>query len=167
MVKSYDSNIAQNIVSKVFLILGGIFTATALVLYETMNWVPKASFALFIVAITFLSVGVPFLLVGLAFYIYVSKKEKKKERLITDGRRVLGKVIDFKVNYQVSLNRRHPVKLVCETDEYAFEEKKRYISENYWGDPEAAINKDVTIYIDREKNDQYYVDLRSATVYKD
>lgn len=159
MVRSKDSNIVQRILSRVFTALGGAFIALAILLLIAMNWFPASCFTLFIVSIPFLSVGVPFLIVGMSFYVYLSVKEKEKERLITDGYRVSGKIIDYKVNHQVRLNRKCPVKLICETDGYDYNENKRYISDNYWGDPELLINSNVTIYIDREKGNHYYVDI--------
>lgn len=162
MVKSYDSNVAQNILARIFVPLGGGFVFLGFLFFIAMNWIPAGSFVLFLLAIVFLCVGIPFFLVGISFHIYVTKKEQEKERLITEGRRVFGKVIDYKDNYQVQLNRRHPVKLVCESDELEYDENKRYISDNYWGDPDLTINSSVTIYVDRENSSHYYVDLRNV-----
>lgn len=161
-VKNYDSHIAQIILSKIFTILGFVFAALASLFYLLMNFIPAHMLTFFIMAIVFYSVGIPFIVVGVSFGIYVSKKEQEKERLMTEGHRVLGKVIDYKDNYQVSLNRRHPAKLICESDEYEYDEKKRYISDNYWGNPDAAIGSDVTIYVDRENSGRYYIDLRNV-----
>ena len=163
MERYNNSNIVQSILAKVFTILGGAFVVLAILFFTLMNLVYASGFGFFIGAIVLLSVGVPFLIVGVSFYIYVTKAEQEKERLIAEGRRVTGKVIDYKVNYRVELNRRYPVKLVCETDEYAYDDaNKRYISDNYWGDPDMLINSSVTIYVDRENSDHYYVDLRNV-----
>lgn len=162
MERHNNSNIVQNILAKVFTVLGTVFTALGILFFVLMNWIPAGSFSFFLVSIISLSVGVPFLIVGVSFFIYVTKKEQEKEYLITEGRRVIGKVIDYKVNYQVKLNRRYPVKLICESDEYAYDDaNKRYISDNYWGDPEMVINSTVTIYVDRENSGHYYIDMRN------
>ena len=112
-----------------------------------------------ILFITFISVGLPFLITGAIFKAYVIKIDKKNTQLVSDGRRITGTVIDYKTNWVVTLNRRHPVKLICEYNDFMSDAPKQYISGNYWNNPETTLNKSVSIYIDRSIENNYYIDI--------
>ena len=159
MRKSYKSTIVQNIIGIVFLCVGIAFSLVGIIALISNMLIPASSDVSLILFITFISVGLPFLITGAIFKAYVIKIDKKNTQLVSDGRRITGTVIDYKTNWVVTLNRRHPVKLICEYNDFMSDAPKQYINGNYWNNPETTLNKSVSIYIDRSNENNYYIDI--------
>lgn len=157
--KSYKSTIVQNIIGIVFLCVGIAFSLIAVFTLISKILIPASSDVSLILFITFISIGLPFLITGAIFKAYVIKTDKREALLVSEGRRISGTVVDYRTNWVVTLNRRHPVKLICEYNDFMSESPKQYVSGNYWDDPENTLNKSVSIYIDRLDENNYYVDI--------
>lgn len=159
MKRELRGTIVQEILAIIFGVLGAIFTVTAGVLVVVRALCVPGNMVLMILAITFASVGVPFILVGAGFAAFVKNKRTAQAELKASGRTVIGRVVDYRVNYQVSLNGRHPKKLICEVEDSFTGTKSTYVSDNYWDDPEAMRGREVTIYVDRDDSRKYFVEI--------
>lgn len=161
MRKSYKSTVVQNIIGIVFLCVGIAFSLIGIIALISKTMIPDSSDVSLILFITFISIGLPFLITGAIFKAYVIKTDKREAQLVSEGRRISGIVIDYRTNWVVTLNRRHPVKLICEYNDYVSPTPRQYISGNYWNNPENTLNKSVSIYIDKSNENNYYVDISS------
>lgn len=153
MNKHFKPTIAQNILAIIFLSTGGFFSIASLIMF-ILTFLMVGNILLFsTLAIVFASLGLPFLITGFIFWVYVKKQDERAMQLMERGNRVMAKVVDYRFNPMVRLNRRNPVRFTCECG------NDRYISGNYWGNPEEIIGKEVSVYLDLNDPKNYYVSV--------
>ena len=140
-------------VGVLFVPLGALLCAGALAALFILGtgeemWV--LPFVLGMVGGIFVLMGTLFLLLGRG------KSERFKTRLREEGERVLAEVVALEPNISISVNGRHPSRLVCRVEEEgrAF----LYRSENIWGYPR-VLTHTVVVYRDPAHPRRYYVDL--------
>lgn len=106
-------------------------------------------------------IGVCFFIVALVFIILAGMKGKKKKYLLEEGRVIEAVVIGGHMNYNVSVNGRHPWKLECQYEDISQNATYLYSSYNIWQDPQFYVGQTVRVYIDRQNPKKYYVDVEN------
>lgn len=106
-------------------------------------------------------ISVPFLIIGGVFLLIVRKQKKKKQYLLQNGRQVMAEVTGGRLNYNYTVNDRHPWKVECKYEDIFSGELYLFSSENIWMDPELYIGQQVAVYVDADNYQKYYVDVES------
>lgn len=103
--------------------------------------------------------AIVFLGIAAGFGISEGVKRRRREELISRGEAITAQVVSLEPNAAVSVNGRHPVRLVCKY----VENGTTYIcrSEDISGMPE-LISDTVTVYRDPYDIKRYYVDAQSV-----
>lgn len=118
----------------------------------------------FIAGIIMIIMGLIFGAIGVIPTYFMMKKEKKKKYLLSQGRRIYAIVENVEINYNYSVNGRHPYVVYCRyTDEYSGA-SFIYKSENLWVDPYPYLQQgsQVCVMVDGTDYSQYYVDVESS-----
>lgn len=165
MKRDLDSNVVEKILCAVFSILGIVFMSAAFVLWTFIHGLKSSSLGLIVPAIVFVSLGGIFFITGIIFLIIYKCREQHANRLLSSGQRYRGEVINYKVNYKVSLNRKHPVRLVCDVYDSFRDKHIIYMSGNYWDNVDNLLGKKVDIYVDQNSEKKYHVNLASLYEY--
>lgn len=136
----------------VFTILGVIFVALGIVL---------SLFALKELILLSL-IGLPFLILGIAFLVYLLLLKKRQKRLISEGNYVLAGISGVQINYNVRVNRKCPYTVEC-----TYQDSNGTIhifqSEDIFFDPTNLFTGNmVKVYVDRDNYKKYYVDIDSV-----
>ena len=97
--------------------------------------------------------------VGIGFLIYDHRKRLKRERLISNGYYEMAMGAAIEQNPYVRVNRHHPYHVICriERDGVIHE----YRSEGFYHLPAVSIGDPVPVYLDRQNEKNYYVDVES------
>lgn len=106
-------------------------------------------------------VGAPFLVIGAVFLVIVIKKSSRKKKLMSTGRRVYAEVTGGLMNYNYTVNGRHPYKLECRYTDETTGMTIFCSSGNIWADPELYVGQQVTVWVDPADLSKYYVDVES------
>lgn len=99
---------------------------------------------------------------GIFFAIY-GRGNKKRKRLMAEGRKLYAEVTGGRLNWAYEINGRHPFKLECRYTDPGTGETYLYSSNNTWTDPNLYIGGNVAVYVDTADFSKYYVDLESLT----
>ncbi len=127
---------------------------------ENPRRVEPASFLFFPVYITG-GIGAVFFAFGFMFFMIAKSQNKKKKRLMAEGRKLYAEVTGGSMNFNYRVNGRHPFKLECQyTDTYTGA-VYLFSSDNTWVDPNLYIGKQVVVYADSTDFSKYYVDMDS------
>lgn len=106
-------------------------------------------------------VGLPFLLIGGFFIFLFYRKKRKKQRLMQTGRRLPAEVTGSRMNFNYTVNGRHPYQLECRYTDPATGAVYLFSSYNIWTDPELYVGQQVMVYVDPADYGKYYVDVDS------
>ena len=98
--------------------------------------------------------------IGIGFWLYQNRKKQAQERLLANGYYETATVVAIERNNHVRINSRCPYYVVCrfERDGVVHEYRSNsvlYIPALNYGDP-------VKVYLDRQDEKNYYVDIESA-----
>ena len=133
------------------------------VMYNPEN--PKEIVALngyWIAAGIFTLMGVVFSIVGGSMFIAEVKKNKKMKTLLESGQYIMAKIESINLNYNYSVNGRHPYNIICNYYDDYKDVTYIYKSDNLWFDPEEIISsrgiEELKVYVDRNDPKKYYVD---------
>lgn len=127
---------------------------------ENPREVAPASF-LFLPVYIVGGIGGVFLVTGFIFLMIINSQNRKKKRLMVEGRKLYAEVTGGNVNYNYRVNGRSPFKLECQyTDSYTGA-VYLFSSGNTWLDPNLYIGRQVAVYVDKADFSKYYVDVDS------
>lgn len=103
-------------------------------------------------------IGAVFALIGLIFPGITAANKRKAQKLMENGRRIHAMVSNVEMNFNVTINGRHPYVLYCRDGQ------RNYKSSFLWEDPSDRfpVGTYVSVYVDPERPDRYYVDTRNA-----
>ncbi len=114
--------------------------------------------------VVMLSVLVPHVLIfggiGVGFLWHIRRREALREELLSGGYYEVAQVVRVEQVRSVTLNNRHPFKVICRIDRG--DALHEYRSDMYSDDPSLQPGDNVKIYLDRRNEDRYYVDVPSA-----
>ena len=143
-------------VGVILVFIGALLAGAALTVFFTLGTEEEMWVLPFVLGM----VGSSFLVIGAVFSILSrGKSERFKRRLREEGERVLAEVVTLEPNVSISVNGRHPRRLVCRVEE----EGRSYLyrSENIWGYP-TILTHTVAVYRDPARPRRYYVDLEGV-----
>ena len=119
-----------------------------------------------IISITFLTSGMPlvaglfpliFVVIGGAMLYFSIRRMLKGKKLRENGKKLYAEIVEMVPNYNYTINGRHTYILRCEANGVPYE----------WEYPKTRaddlVGKRVTLYVDPEKPEEYFVDLKSIT----
>lgn len=115
----------------------------------------------------FLLVGAIFAIIGAVLIISEIKKSKKTKELKTNGKIITAEIKELVINRNTTVNGRHPYQIICSANidgiVYSFK------SDNIWFDISTIVTglgiKQVQVYINPMKPDEYHVDVDSLKQY--
>ena len=104
--------------------------------------------------------GAVFTLIGGALLLGPMRAARKQADLRQRGTRIVTTFQSVEQNTRLSVNGRHPFRVLTQWTNPATSQIHVFESENLWFDPTAHINaRDIGVYIERGNPKRYYVDL--------
>lgn len=99
--------------------------------------------------------------IGLCFWGHARKKERMREELLASGYPQLAEVTEVERVLNVRINSRHPYRVICRIrrEGVLHEYRSDMLSHN----PGLLPGDPITVYIDRQNDSRYYVDVESAS----
>lgn len=147
-------------ISIMFLGMGSVFFGigcATLINPETLDGMPRSDAKMF--TTIFMGVGGLFALVGLIWLIILLAKRAGNKRLMTEGYKLEGTVVNSTMNANVRINGIHPYKLECRVNNPYDGNIYLYSSANITDDVSHLIGQTVNVYVDRNNPKKYYVDV--------
>lgn len=166
------------IVGIIFTIMGAIFTVVGIGITMgfyihggtmTVNGVPTyyepgtmgMGAALFLAI--FGGIGLIFVALGIIFLVISIRRIKTIERLKNDGVYVNARISAVERNLSVKINNRHPYYVLCEYEDIYSGSIHEFRSDNILNNPGDVVGTNITVYVDNNNWDLYYVDTESLT----
>ncbi len=97
--------------------------------------------------------------IGAGFLIYDYRKRIKRERLMSNGYYEMATIAGIEQNPYVHINRQHPYHIICRIQRDGVIHE--YRSEGFYHLPAVKIGDAVPVYLDRQNEGNYYVDVQS------
>lgn len=153
--KSKTGISALFIIGSVFAFLGAVFLSTGLIIYSALK--EEEGVVLFL--LIFGGVGLLFFVLGLIFLIMEFGKKFRNDKLLKSGNYVMAEIFEVELNYNVTVNMRHPYAVRCRYQD-SYGNVHIFKSRNLLFDP-TDLFKDqmVKVYVDGENYKNYYVDI--------
>lgn len=107
----------------------------------------------------FLGIGGSFAVIGAVFLIVNIISGRRIKILKKSGDKLSGTITNVTMNYNMTINNRHPYKAECEVINPYDGETYLYSSENITDDISGLIGMTTTVYVDRSNKKKYYVDI--------
>ncbi len=114
----------------------------------------------------FLLIALPFAVqclifggIGAGFLIYNHRKKAKREQLLANGYYETATVAAIEQNPYVRVNRHHPYHVICRIERAGVIHE--YRSEGFYHLPAVSVGDPVPVYLDRQNEKNYYVDVDS------
>ena len=143
------------IVGSVFTILGAVFLATGVIIYYALEEEEGAILFLLI----FGGIGLLFFVLGVIFLIVELKKKLRNDKLLNAGNYVMAQIMEVSLNYNVTVNRRHPYIVRCRYEDM-YGNVHIFKSRDLFFDPTDLLKvRLVKVYVDGENYKHYYVDI--------
>jgi len=104
--------------------------------------------------------GTVFFLIGFAIILYGLKKQKKKQHLLDNGKRIVTTFKEVYINYGLEINGRNPYQISSQWLDT--ETNKMYVfkSENIWFDPKEFIKtEEIKVLINPNDPKKYLMDI--------
>jgi hypothetical protein len=153
---------AGDILAAVFMIIGGAFTAAAVVLAVNMDWVrTRGSGDTEMLPVVFGSIGIPMLAVGILFMILSIRKRVISARAVSGGQSVMATVAGIRQNYSIQVNGMSPYVLECHYRDPSSGVMHVFRSGNLYFYPAEMLGGRIKVYVDPEHMGHYYVDTTS------
>lgn len=104
-----------------------------------------------------------FAAVGLVLAVLARRGEQLRQRLLSDGERIIAQIVEVRPNPRMTFKGRHPYRLLCQAVDPATGAQRDFWSDNIFSDPAPDfIRQDIDVCIDPQNRHQYTVDLQSA-----
>ena len=97
--------------------------------------------------------------VGAGFLVYNHRKQIMRERLISNGYYEMAVIAAIEQNPYVRVNRHHPYHVICRIERAGVIHE--YRSEGFYHLPAVKTGQQVPVYLDRQNEKNYYVDVES------
>lgn len=112
-----------------------------------------------VIALPFALQSVVFGCIGACFLVYDHRKKRKRERLLSNGYYEIATIVGIEQNPYVRVNRHHPYHVICHIERDGM--LNEYHSEGFYRHPGVNIGDPVPVYLDRQNEKNYYVDVES------
>lgn len=104
--------------------------------------------------------GVVFFLTGGGIILAGVRKARRKADLLQHGRRIETDDLSVEINSALTVNGRHPFRVLAQWQDPATSRLHVFRSDDVWFDPTQGIKgKSARVFIDRDNPKRYYVDL--------
>ncbi len=97
--------------------------------------------------------------IGIGFLLYDHRKRVRREQLVSNGYYEIATIVGIEQNPYVRVNRHHPYHVVCHIERGGVIHE--YRSEGFYHHPAVTIGDPVPVYLDRQDDKNYYVDVES------
>lgn len=121
----------------------------------------RTSTLLYLPAIIFGVVAIPFLVVSIILIVVMVSRNKRFSRIYEEGKRITAEVTGGRINRNYSVNNRHPWRLECRYEDTFTGEEHVFKSGNVWFDPNQYIGRPISVYILDGNFGNYYIDVDS------
>ena len=121
----------------------------------------RTSTLLYLPAIIFGVVAIPFLVVSIILIVVMVSRNKRFSRIYEEGKRITAEVTGGRINRNYSVNNRHPGRLECRYEDTFTGEEHVFKSGNVWFDPNQYIGRPISVYILDGNFSNYYIDVDS------
>ena len=121
----------------------------------------RTSTLLYLPAIIFGVVAIPFLVVSIILIVVMVSRNKRFSRIYEEGKRITAEVTGGRINRNYSVNNRHPWRLECRYEDTFTGEEHVFKSGNVWFDPNQYIGRPISVYILDGNYSNYYIDVDS------
>ena len=153
--KSKTGPSALLIVGSVFTIVGASFLAIGLIIYYALKEEERVILFLLIYG----GIGLLFFVLGLIFLIVVAGKKARSDKLLNAGNYVMAQIMEVSLNYNVTVNRRHPYIVRCRYQDM-YGNVHIFKSRDLFFNPTDLLkDRMVKVYVDGENYKHYYVDI--------
>lgn len=114
-----------------------------------------------------IGMGVIFACAGIMPLSLRRRRNNRNRYLLDNGHRIEAKITDVYLNTRLSVNGRHPYRIVCQGRDRRGE-MREFESQNFWYNPEHILQirkiDALPVYLDEKKPRKYYVDTAAITV---
>ena len=121
----------------------------------------RTSTLLYLPAIIFGVVAIPFLVVSIILIVVMVSRNKRFSRIYEEGKRITAEVTGGRINRNYSVNNRHPWRMECRYEDTFLGEEHVFKSGNVWFDPNQYIGRPISVYILDGNFSNYYIDVDS------
>ena len=121
----------------------------------------RTSTLLYLPAIIFGVVAIPFLVVSIILIVVMVSRNKRFSRIYEEGKRITAEVTGGRINRNYSVNNRHPWRLECRYEDTFTGEEHVFKSGNVWFDPNQYLGRPISVYILDGNFSNYYIDVDS------
>ena len=121
----------------------------------------RTSTLLYLPAIIFGVVAIPFLVVSIILIVVMVSRNKRFSRIYEEGKRITAEVTGGRINRNYSVNNRHPWRMECRYEDTFSGEEHVFKSGNVWFDPNQYIGRPISFYILDGNFSNYYIDVDS------
>ncbi|MGG4607154.1 DUF3592 domain-containing protein [Providencia sp. Me31A] len=117
-------------------------------------------FGIYGLSIIFGIFGGIFTLIGGIPFAFGMVRKKKNARLLREGTPIQVKITGIEKNTMIQINKKSPYQIIADVHDKSINTIKRYKSDNIYFDPTPYIDREnVTIYIDKNNANKYYMDV--------
>ncbi|MBI3186628.1 MAG: DUF3592 domain-containing protein [Gammaproteobacteria bacterium] len=111
------------------------------------------------VATILAGMGLVFFMIGAGIMLSAVLKTRKEEYLKAEGVRITTEFQSVDLNKSITVNGRHPFRVLCQWQHPVTSEIHIFKSNNIWYDPSSYMTKHITVFIEKNNPKKYYVDL--------
>ncbi len=104
-------------------------------------------------------IGLIFVALGTAFFVFVQRRRRVIDRLIEQGTAVIGTVLDVISDYSQQVNSRHPYRVIVGLTNPQTGAPMQVRSDPIWQDPRYSLPSTLTVWVDPKDPDENLVDL--------
>lgn len=152
-MKKHPMRVLGMVFARIALAEAAVVLLLALFVRDNHSAVFAFSLTLGIQAVVFGSIGAGFLW-------HVHRCSMRREQLISAGCYETGHVVDLQPSYGIRINRQHPWYVICHIDRDGT--LHEYRSDMLFNRPALEIGAPIRVYLDRQNDDRYYVDVENA-----
>lgn len=121
----------------------------------------KTKSMMYFIPIILGSVGLVFAIAMIVLEVIKRRAMNKKERLLSEGRKVYAVITDISINHLIRVNRKHPYKAKASYEDDYSGVIYHFESENFWEESIVTIGQEVPVYINPKNPKDYYMDLEN------
>lgn len=158
-MRRIKTSFAFYFISIMFLGMGLIFFgigAMGFINSDFLNGMPQKEQKVFLAV--FMGIGGLFALIGLIWLVILLTKRAGNKRLMTEGYKLEGTIVNAVMNSNVRINGIHPYKLECRVNNPYDGNIYLYSSANINDNVSHLIGQTVIVYVDKNNPKKYYVD---------